>query len=109
PGFSARQRFGTPVLFLPDGKFALTDDPRLYELASGRSVREIEDRHGGIHSIALSLDGKLALSAHKDGTVMLWNVATGKEEKTFVGHQGEVLCVAFSPTGSARFPAAGMA
>src|SRR5439155_15721280 len=37
--------------------------------------------------------------ANRDGTVMLWNVGTGEEEKRFIGHQQEVDSVVFFPDG----------
>ena len=54
---------------------------------------------GGVRSAALSPDGKIALSGGVDGTVKLWEVASGRELQSFVGHRGGVLSVAFSPEG----------
>jgi WD40 repeat protein len=34
-----------------------------------------------------------------DQTLKLWDVATGKELRTFTGHSKQVLSVAFSPDG----------
>ena len=38
-----------------------------------------------------------ALSASWDNTLRLWNLTTGKSEKTFIGHSKDVLSVCFSP------------
>ena len=54
---------------------------------------------GGVRSAAFSPDGKIALSGGVDGTVKLWEVASGRELQSFVGHLGAVLSVAFSPEG----------
>src|SRR5262245_31936144 len=97
PRASAQHRLGTPVVFLPDGNFALTNDPSLYELATGKHVWHYEKQQGGGHSIAVSHDGKTALSAGNDGTIKWWDVPTGTERRTLTGHQGEVTCVAFLP------------
>ena len=40
-----------------------------------------------------------------DPTLRLWDVATGKEIRSFAGHTGEVSSVAFSPDG--RFALSG--
>ncbi len=50
-------------------------------------------------SVAFSPDGKLALSGSEDNTLKLWEVASGRELRTFKGHSNSVLSVAFSPDG----------
>jgi WD40 repeat protein len=47
-----------------------------------------------------SPDGRTVLSAgNHDQTVKLWDVATGKELRSFTGHVGPVHAVAMSPDG----------
>src|SRR5262249_1488256 len=57
----------------------------------------------GLAGAAFSRDGKwLATAAgHLDrfGEVKLWDLATGKEERSFNGHKDLVLSVAFAPDG----------
>ncbi len=60
---------------------------------------------GGVHSVAFSPDGRFALSGSEDLTLKLWEVATGKELRSFTGHTGSVSSVAFSPDG--RFAISG--
>jgi WD40 repeat protein len=52
--------------------------------------------------VALSADGKRALSGSDDGTVKLWDVDSGKELKTFHGHRDSANAVALSADGQAR-------
>jgi len=52
-----------------------------------------------VNSVAFSPDGKLALSGSSDKTLKLWEVATGREIRTFKGHSSHVNAVAFSPDG----------
>src|SRR5262249_30741109 len=49
--------------------------------------------------VALSPDGRQALTGSKDRSVRLWDVQSGKELKRFDGHREAVWCVAFSPSG----------
>jgi WD40 repeat protein len=54
---------------------------------------------GAVSSVAFSPDGKRALSGGDDGTVRLWDVASGKELRRLDGHREAVTAVAFSPDG----------
>lgn len=54
---------------------------------------------GRVFSIAFAPDGKTLLAGAWDGSIRLWDVATGKELCQYVGHKGWVRSVAFSPDG----------
>lgn len=59
---------------------------------------------GNPYDLAFSPDGKYVLLAMQvqvdDSTPVLLNAATGQEERKFVGHDGYVTSVAFSPEGN---------
>jgi WD40 repeat protein len=52
-----------------------------------------------VWALAFSPEGRTALSGSYDRTLKLWDVATGKEVRTFAGHTSMVWSVAFSPDG----------
>lgn len=54
---------------------------------------------GPIQSVAISPDGRFALSAGLENTVKLWEIASGREIRTFTGHSAIVSSVVFSPNG----------
>ena len=98
---------GGAVAFSPDGKhvFAGTSSGvsdyiiRLWEVSTGKEIRQLLGHSNFVRSIALSHNGRYALSGSKDKTLKLWEVATSKEIRTFHGHSGGVNSVSLSPDG----------
>src|SRR5260370_41998666 len=54
---------------------------------------------GKVFSVAFSPDSKILASASWDGSIRLWEVATGKELRQRAGHTGWIKALAFSPDG----------
>lgn len=52
-----------------------------------------------VASVAFSPDGKTLISGSADGTLKLWDAATGRELRTLRGHEDGVHSIAFSPDG----------
>src|SRR5207237_809835 len=59
-------------------------------------IKVLPDHTHRVWSMALSANGRLALSGSYDGTLRLWDVATGQELRSFTGHTGPLMAVAFS-------------
>jgi WD40 repeat protein len=49
--------------------------------------------------IAIAPDGRTAVSGSLDKTLVLWDLAAGKELGTFTGHSDAVMSVAIAPDG----------
>ncbi|WP_235018952.1 WD40 repeat domain-containing protein [Tolypothrix sp. NIES-4075] len=52
-----------------------------------------------VKAVAVTPDGKLAISGAADGTLKLWNLQSGDELLTLKGHRGWVNAVAVTPDG----------
>ncbi len=72
---------------------------RLRDAASGREMATLEGHYGAVWSVAVSADGKVALSASDDETLKLWNLETEREPLTLKGHMSAVRGVAMDLSG----------
>ena len=68
-----------------------------YRMWRTRSLIRTFDSGSGVNSVAISHDGRAALSGHIDSNLNLWDIATGRTIETFAGHTSWVNSVAFSP------------
>src|SRR5262249_35098247 len=90
---------GTPigsVAVSPDGKLAVAGGLRvmkLIDLATGAVVRDLAGHGEWTTAVAFSPSSTRAVSGGRDNLVRLWDVATGRELRSFKGHQGEVRTV----------------
>jgi hypothetical protein len=77
---------------------------QIWRLIRDDSVRTFLGHSGAVSAVAFSPDGRAILSGSEDRMLKLWDVAAGKELRTFTEKSyrySEVYSVAFSPDGSA--------
>jgi eukaryotic-like serine/threonine-protein kinase len=70
---------------------------KLWDLTRGKELRTFAGHSEMITSVAVSPDGRVALSGSEDKTLRLWDLARGKELRTLIGHSSSVSCVAIAP------------
>jgi len=104
-GTSARDRHTDAVMFVtvtPNGERVLTGGRdktmRMWVLESGAEVYRSPPHSGAVYSVAVSPDGKHAVSAGGQ-SVRQWDLKTGQLLHRYQGHSQPVMSVAFSPDG----------
>jgi small GTP-binding protein len=67
--------------------------------AKPQPVEILHGHDGGVNGVALSSDGRMAVSGSDDHTVRVWNIETRRCVATLKGHTAEVFSVALTPDG----------
>jgi WD40 repeat protein len=93
-----------PVVLSAAGDLLATGDSegvlRLWSLPGGDLRHECRPGDGGRELIySLAFHGRSVAASYRDGVVRLWDVETGRQSGEFVGTDGSVFRVAFSPSG----------
>jgi WD40 repeat protein len=57
-------------------------------------VRTLEGHSDSVNGVAMTADGKRAVSASSDGTLKVWDLESGRALRTLEGHDGSVSGVA---------------
>jgi WD40 repeat protein/serine/threonine protein kinase len=96
------------VEFSPNGQLVLSGSEdnsiRLWDVASGESLKALRGHSRAVRSAAFSPDGSRVLSGSEDQSVRVWNVAGYQEVRVlhatvFAGHEDAVLAARFSRDG----------
>ncbi len=71
---------------------------RLWNTETGKRIGIIDRaQKTAIESMVISPDGQTLISCSDDDTINLWNLATNKFTRSFVGHTSNVLSIAVTP------------
>ena len=72
----------------------------LWDMTNHKKIRSLAAGKGEVSSIAISSDGRLAVSSIGSTGVKLWNLATGKEEKRIKENESNCAPLVFSRKGT---------
>lgn len=67
--------------------------------AQNFSYTPLEGHTNTVHRLVFSPNGNTLASASEDGTIRLWDVATGTHKHTLTGHDDRISSIVFSPDG----------
>ncbi len=70
-----------------------------WDTTTRRPVSAMGRHHAEIQCLAITADGRLAISGGDDRLVRLWDIRAAKERALLTGHQSKITCVAISPDG----------
>lgn len=88
--------WGGRSLFLPSPE-PVTETTRSLKVTS---TSVLPGHTGAVNILVLSLDGQTLVSGSNDGTVRIWDLATGGERQQLGGDGDRIQAVAISPNGS---------
>ena len=101
--------------FTPDGKTIVSGNRdrtvRLWDTQTGKNLNTLVGHNSPVVSIAISPDGQTIASGGDlgpsingwfadDFSIKLWDVATGKNKKTLIGHYSSIYNLSFSLDGA---------
>jgi WD40 repeat protein len=72
---------------------------RRQDMQAAWYLRTFEGHSFWVNSVAISPDGRWALSGSSDNTLSLWEMSTGHCLRSFEGHNDDVTSVSISPDG----------
>jgi len=95
----------------PDGKQALSGGfqdkaVRLWDVQTGKELRQLTGHLGGLQCVAFSSDGKFAASGCSNLELRLWDLQSGMVVRQFFGHNDFLRGVCFFPDGKRLLSAA---
>jgi WD40 repeat protein len=101
---SLKYSSGTEVQLSADGRRAVSarwgfSTLKIWDIDAGRELRTLDSRSGWVNCIAVSADGRRAVSASGEGPLKVWDVDAGRELCAFDGASGSVTAVAMSADG----------
>jgi len=72
----------------------------VWDLQTGKELWKLSGHTEDVNDLALTPDGRTAVSASSDGTLKLWNLDTGTERRTLTAQRSSVKTVALTADGT---------
>lgn len=92
----------TDLVAVPGGRLLLStgiDGARLWDLDAGVEIGGLRGHDGPVLAAAVAADGSEALTAGRDGQVIVWSLVSRLPKRSIAAHEGPVWSVAMTPDG----------
>ena len=76
---------------------------QVWDVTQNKKIQDLTGHRDGTVCVAISPDGRRALTGGRDTIIRLWNVVTGEQLAELKGHTDNVTCVAFAADGKHAF------
>lgn len=106
PGYTGPVFWISAPALSPDGKLLLMEYPRnpmLWEVESGRQMKTLSIGESHVGFTAFLPDGKRAISANRDGLIIVWDWRSGQKLNSFRPYQYELVSTALTEDGTGIF------
>lgn len=70
---------------------------KVWDLQQGKELHTLRGHDTSVNTVAITQDGKIAVSGGRDRTLRVWDLQQGKSLKTLKGHRGWVTDLAILP------------
>ena len=83
----------------PDGRLVVSgagSELRLWDLSSGTHLRVLEGHSGNVTGVAVTSDGRFAVSGSADGTIRIWKLPSGSCVRAWEAHASGVVALALA-------------
>src|SRR5690606_22913885 len=76
---------------------------RIWDVSTGAEEHRFEGHSNVVQDVAISADGRFALSGSSDGSVRVWELSNGAQEQIIEGNGGptlDIYSVDYAPDGT---------
>ena len=88
------------IAITPDGTKMVSGSKSLivWDMKTGTILKTITG-HKSVNAVVITSDGKQIVSGSTDSTIKIWDIETGKNINTLIGHHSSIRAIAITPDG----------
>ena len=88
------------IAITPDGTKMVSGSKSLivWDMKTGTILKTLTG-HKSVNAVVITSDGKQIVSGSTDSTIKIWDIETGKNINTLIGHHSSIRAIAITPDG----------